>query len=226
MQYVEGGGTLLINAKQVEGSPLSEHFLGCAMTKERGEGKTSFGILDSTVISETKNFGFRRLNPTTAVPLVFLADSVGEETPLVLANSYGRGTVIVTAPDYLYESGSENRMLKLFSYLMQHLADELVPVRVEGNVERIICRNSTGWVVTLINNGGLSRQGGMPMVFDEKKRVEATVTLLTEAGGEKVSAAREWMEAQAVPLQKGKDGVMAKVIVPPGDVRILEFQMN
>ena len=131
----------------------------------------------------------------------------------------------MTAPDYLYEAGSKMRMLKLFTHLMARLNRKLLPVTVEGNVEYVVNRNRKGWVVTPINNEGVSKPPGRKEQFDPKKRIEATVTLLARAGGTAVHRVREWATDHHVKCQPTEGGARAEVVVPPGDLRILEFEV-
>lgn len=225
IEYVKGGGTLLINAKQVN-DRLPEKFLGCKVTDRREEGKAGFSLLDGSTIAESKPFGFQYLQPTTASCLVYLSEPLKKDVPLVLANDYGKGRVIVTAPDYLYERGSKNRMLKLFSHLMQHLSGELLPVDVQGNVETIVNRNKNGWVITLINNEGVYRNiSGKEADIKPEERVEAAVTLLPGAGGRAVTNVFEWTKEQRLAFRKTERGAIVNVTVPPGDVRIVAFEL-
>ncbi|MCD4824578.1 MAG: hypothetical protein K8S55_08215 [Phycisphaerae bacterium] len=224
IKYVRNGGTLIINAKQIKGK-LPEKFqemLGCKVTEKRGRGKIAFSNLDNSVIPEKKPFNFQYLQPTTATTLVSLVEGDKKTAPLVLSNKYGKGRVIVTAPDYLKETGSKTRMLKLFSHLMRNLNSELLPVAVEGNVEYIVNRNKNGWVVTLINNEGAYKYPGKKEVIKSKENVDAKITLKRNALVE-VSKVSEWLTGKELKLAKTPQGTKVILTVPAGDVRIIEF---
>ncbi|MCD4824582.1 MAG: carbohydrate-binding family 9-like protein [Phycisphaerae bacterium] len=221
IKYVENGGTLIINARQINGR-LPEKFLGCKVTKKRGRGKIAFSNLDKSVIVERKPFNFQYLKPTTATTLVSLVEGNKKTVPLVLSNKYGKGRVIVTAPDYLKESGSKTQMLKLFSHLMRRLNSELLPVAVEGNVEYIVNRNKSGWVVTLINNEGVYKPPGQKPIVKSEENVVAKVILKRNAAA-KVSKVSEWLTGKELKLAETPQGMEVTLTVPAGDVRIIEF---
>ncbi|MCD4824585.1 MAG: hypothetical protein K8S55_08250 [Phycisphaerae bacterium] len=225
VNYVKNGGTLIVNAKQINGN-LSERlqkFLGCKVTEKRGRGKMAFSNLDNSMILEKKPFNFQYLEPTTATPLVSLIKGDKKTAPLVLSNKYGKGRVIVTAPDYLKVPGSKMRMLKLFSHLMRQLNSELLPVKVEGNVEYIVNRNKNGWVVTLINNEGVYKYPGKEEIIKSAENVDAKVTLKRNAAA-KVSKVNEWFTGKELKHAETPQGTEVTLTVPAGDVRIVEFE--
>ncbi|MDD5482535.1 MAG: hypothetical protein PHP98_02615 [Kiritimatiellae bacterium] len=226
MDYVENGGTLMINARQIRGGVFSDSFLGCKITSEMGEGRLGYSLLDGAVIAENKTFSYQRLEPKTAVPLILRADADGKRDALVTANRYGKGVVILTAPDYMKEPGNKGGMLDMFANLMEHMRDELLPVRWEGNVEVLVNRNSRGWVVTLINNEGVTKKGGQKEEIDDTKKADVRVTLNKAAGGPEVKEIAEWVKGEKPEMRKTDDGAEVKITVPPGDIRILEFRMN
>ena len=221
VRYVKNGGTLIINAKQVN-RRLSESFLGCRVTKKTGRGKVAFSNLDNSIIVERKPFIFQHLQPTTATTLVSLIERNKKTAPLVLSNKYGKGRVIVTAPDYLKETGSKTNMLKLFSHLMRHLNSELLPIAVEGNVEYLVNRNKNGWVVTLINNEGIYKYPGKKEIFKSEENVAAKITLKRNAAA-KVSKVNEWITGKNLNAVTSPQGTKVTLTVPAGDVRIIEF---
>ena len=73
--------------------------------------------------------------------------------PLVTINKLGRGKVVfVAVPDLL---GEDERITTFAAHLLTHLAADATPVKVDGEVEYLINRNSHGWVVTLFNDNGV-----------------------------------------------------------------------
>ena len=226
MDYVKNGGTLIVNAKQVKEGKLSDEFLGCKILKERGEGRIGYSLLDGMVIAERKSFAYQRLEPKDAIPLILRADADGKKDALAVANKYGQGVVILTAPDYMYVSGSKNQTLKMFACLMGHLRDELLPVKWTGAVEVLVNRNSKSWVVTLINNEGVTKKYGQKAVIDDTKKADVWLKLEKQAGGSDVKEITEWVKGEKQEMKETEDGTETRIMVPPGDVRILEFRMN
>ena len=99
--------------------------------------------------------------------------------PLVTVNKIGRGEVILVAlPDLL---GEDERITPFAAHLIAHLAADATPIRVEGDVEYLVNRNSRGWVVTLFNDNGVFKpQQGMATV-DRSATVGIRMTLTAPA---------------------------------------------
>jgi len=226
MDYVENGGTLIINARQIKEGVFPEAFLGCKISKERGEGQIGYSLLDGTVITENKSFAYQRLEPKSAIPLLRAADTDGKKDALVTANKYGKGIVVLTAPDYMMEVGSKGQMLNMFTHLMGRLRDELMPIKWKGAVEVLVNRNAGGWVVTLINNEGVTKKGGQKEGVDDTKKADVWVKLDKRAGGLQVKEITEWVKGEKAEMKKTPEGTEVKITIPPGDIRILEFRMN
>jgi hypothetical protein len=224
IKYVKNGGTLIINAKQLKDFAFPEVFLGCKISKERNESRLGYSLLDGSVISEKKTFDYQKLEMGTAQPLVLSADIGKKENVLVASNKYGKGRVLVTAPDYMMLNNTQ--MLNIFTHLMARARDELLPIEWNGKVEVLLNRNAEGWVVTLINNEGVTKKGGQKQLVDSSKSVEVRLLLKKEAGGLKIKKIAEWVEGGEFEILKTSKGTQVKLVVPSGDVRILEFKIE
>lgn len=226
MQYVENGGTLLINAKQIPEGTLPESFLGCKILKECREGQIAYSLLNGEVINEQKPFTYTRLKLNEAKPLILCTDVDGKKESLVMTNKYGKGHVILTAPDYMMKPGRQDKMLAMFKHLMSHLSNELLPVEWDGHVEVLVNRNNESWVVTLINNEGVTKKGGDKEIVDESKNVDVRLLLKKDAGGANVKEITEWVKGDQLEMVKTEKGRAVLITVPAGDVRILEFKID
>jgi hypothetical protein len=137
--------------------------------------------------------------------------------PLVTSFKLGSGRVIFCAvPDLL---GLDERLTPAAAHLFTHLFAEATPVRVTGDIQRLINRTEKGWLVTLINNRGVFKpQQGLAQV-DRSASVEVTLALR----GKAIQQAREW--TLDVPLEVGRlaNESAVKINVPPGDVKIVEL---
>jgi hypothetical protein len=99
--------------------------------------------------------------------------------------------------------------------LLAHLTANVTPVKVEGDVEYLINRNSHGWVVTLFNDNGVFKpQQGLAQV---DRSAIANVVLSLRAG--KISSATEWTSDQ--PLSLRNDSV--NIIIPAGGIAVVEL---
>ncbi|MDD5483487.1 MAG: hypothetical protein PHP98_07540, partial [Kiritimatiellae bacterium] len=226
MDYVENGGTLMINARQIKAGVFPDSFLGCKITEERGEGQFGYSLPDDEVIKEDKPFKYQRLEPVTAIPLILRADTDGKQDALVTVNKCGKGMVIVTAPDYMMPAGGgERAMLNMFKHIMGGWRDELLPVKWTGDVEVLVNRNRNGWVVTLVNNEGVIKQAGQKEEFDAAHDQDVWLRLEKRAGGGQVKNIDEWIKGEKPEMRKTDDGAEVKITVPAGDIRILEFHL-
>ncbi|HEY0384484.1 MAG TPA: hypothetical protein VGC64_00665, partial [Pyrinomonadaceae bacterium] len=77
-----------------------------------------------------------------------------------------------------------------------------------------------GWVVTLINNGGVWKpQQGMAQV-DRSAYVNATVTLRRGTG---IKRAREWTREQSLEVFHGKEQDSVQLDLAPGGIAVIEL---
>ncbi len=211
--YATKGGVVVINAAQVKGIP--EDLIGVHLTGATGEADDAGCLLpnDANVDLHGGVFEYARVEPRGAQ--VLMRARAGDA--LVTSQKIGRGRVIFCAvPDLL---GLDERLTPVATHLLAHVASDVVPVRVEGDVQRLINRTATGWVVTLINNRGVMKpQQGLAQV-DRSAFVDVTLSL----AGKGIAQAREW--TSDAPLEVGGAGAQSsvKVRVPPGDVRIVEL---
>jgi hypothetical protein len=100
--------------------------------------------------------------------------------------------------------------------MLAHVFSGVSPVRVSGDVEYLINRNSNGWVVTLFNNNGVNKpQQGMATV-DRNAVVMATISLT----GQRIRSASDWIGDRA--LETNSDSVSIKLA--PGGIAVVELK--
>jgi hypothetical protein len=136
-------------------------------------------------------------------------------------NRVGKGGVLVGTPVWLNTRGDPTRMHSLFSEIMRMVADELTPVKVLGSeVKVMVNRNETGWVVTLMNQRGITiaYPGFRPAV-----RQYDTAGVVLEPKFE-YSYAREWLTEKT--LARSGSGPGVSLTIPPGEIRIVEFAVR
>ncbi len=212
--YVRNGGTVVLNAAQVKG--LSGEFLGVRFTGETGEAQNALCLSANEPPQDLRGgiFHFAKLQLTSAQPLMTTASN----EPLVTVNKLGRGKVVlVAAPDLL---GEDERLTTFAAHLLAHLASDATPVKVEGDVEYLINRNSHGWVVTLFNDNGVFKpQQGLAQV-DRSATVRVTVSL----PGASIVSATEWTGNQPLPLER-RSGAADRVTVniAAGGIAVVEL---
>jgi hypothetical protein len=207
--YAEKGGTIVLNSAQAKGLP--PQLLGVRTTGATAEADAA----DCLAPGEQKTdlagqvYRYERVEPRGAE--VLMRTPSGD--PLVTVNRVGRGRVVYCAvPDLL---GLDERLVPAAAHLLAHVASDLAPVRVRGEVEYLFNRNARGWVVTLINNRGVYKhQQGLAQV---NRAESAEVTL--EANGAAFKRANEWTTGAELKVS----GDAVGLTVPPGGVRIVEL---
>ena len=109
------------------------------------------------------------------------------------------------------------------AHLLVHLAVDATPVRVAGEVEYLVNRNSRGWVVTLFNDNGVFKpQQGLAQVDRS-----ASVTVKLSLRGSAIASASEWVSDQEIAVNRragSPDSV--SVNVPAGGIAVIEIKTN
>ena len=212
--YARAGGTVVLNAAQAKGLP--EDLLGLRLTNASAESDDARCLSPGEPATNLQGSVFRytRVEPRTAKALI--ETTTGDA--LVTVNKVGRGQVVfVAVPDLL---GLDERIAAPAAHALVHLLADATPVRVEGDVQHLVNRTPTGWVVTVFNNDGVDKpQQGMARV---DRRAARAVTLGLRA--KEITTAREWTSETALAVTKDAQGrASVRVEVPPGGVRVVEL---
>ena len=212
-RYVRKGGVLVLNSAQIKGLP--EDLLGVRPLNSTAESDDANCLLPNESETNLRGgvYAYERIERRGAE--VLMQTATGD--PLVTSFKLGSGRVIFCAvPDLL---GLDERLTPAAAHLFAHLFAEATPVRVAGDIQRLINRTERGWLVTLINNRGVFKpQQGLPQV-DRSASVEVTLSLRGKAIGQ----ARELTLDAPLEVGRAANESAVKVIVPPGDVKIVEL---
>lgn len=207
--YARNGGTVVINAAQIRGIP--EQLLGIHLTNATAEADSGSCAGEPDEDLSGQLFRYERVELKGATTLVAAPNG----DPLVTVNKIGKGSVVFNAlPDLL---GIDGRVTPSSAHMLAHVFAGATPIKVSGDVEYLINRNSNGWLVTLINNNGVNKpQQGLATV-DRSAIVTATVSV----SGQPLRSAVEWISDK--PLQiKSPDSV--EVTLPPGGIAVVELR--
>ncbi|HEY9281856.1 MAG TPA: DUF4350 domain-containing protein [Pyrinomonadaceae bacterium] len=212
--YVRAGGTLVLNAAQARGLP--EDLLGVRLTNSSAESDDAKCLSPGEPAADMRGSVFRytRVEPRTAKALI---ETTGGDA-LVTVNQVGRGQVVfVAVPDLL---ALDERIAAPAAHALVHLLAEATPVRVEGDVQHLVNRTPTGWVVTVFNNDGVDKpQQGMARVDRRAARAVALGLRSRE-----IASAREWTAEAMLAVTKDAQGrASVRLDVPPGGVRVVEL---
>jgi len=207
--YARKGGTVVLNAAQVKGLP--PELLGVRLAGTQSEASAAKCLLpgESQATLAGQTFRYERVESRSAK--VLMTTESGD--PLVTSNEVGKGRVIFCAvPDNL---GLDDRLVPAVAHLLEHLCADATPIRVTGDVEWSVNRTERGWVVTLVNNRGVTKlQQGLATV-DRSETVEATIAL----GSGSAQSASEWTADEKLSIASGR----ITIRIPPGDVKIVEI---
>jgi hypothetical protein len=213
--YVRAGGVVVLNSAQAKRLPPD--FLGVELKGTTGEADNAKCLAPGEPPQDLQGqvFRYEQITLKGAEPLI--TTSPGD--PLVTVNKVGRGKVVfVAVADYL---GEDERLTPMVAHLLAHLAADATPVKVEGDVEYLINRNSRGWVVTLFNDNGVFKpQQGLAQV-DRSAVVNVTLSV------PRIPRAVEWTSDQTLAVKKQagiSDSVTVKI--PAGGIAVVELLTN
>ena len=211
-EYVEKGGVLVMNSAQAK--PLS-HLTGVWITGATAEADQAKCLAPGESKQNLSGQMFRYDRIQTRGAAVLMAAPNGD--PLVTVNKIGRGEVILVAlPDLL---GEDERITPFAAHLIAHLAADATPIRVEGDVEYLVNRNSRGWVVTIFNDNGVFKpQQGLAQIDRS-----AVATAQLSLRGEKLSRAVDWISEKALNVTASQS---ISIKIPAGGIAIVELQTS
>jgi hypothetical protein len=197
-QYVNAGGILVLNAKQM--SANSETLAGVHLTGTEASASSEIWVPDGSTVSES-SYNYAVATLTTAS----LVAKTSGGNPIVTKNVYGTGAVYVTTPDFL-ANGSNTAILNLGQKLINMLQAQFAVVTVSGpQLEYLVTTDGARIIVTLVNT--------------DLSGASWTGTLSFKQPASSYSVA-EWTGDSTVgsTLQNGQ--VLVSATVPPFDVRI------
>jgi hypothetical protein len=212
--YVRRGGVVILNAAQTKGLPSA--LIGVRATGEKGEAHNARCLVPNEPPADLHGgiFRFEQIELKGAQPLMVTPSN----QPLVTVNQVGRGKIIfVAVPDLL---GEDERLTTFAAHLLAHVFTDATPVKIDGNVEYLINRNSRGWVVTLFNDDGVFKpQQGLAQV-DRSAAVTVTVSLR----GAAIANAGEWTSNQPLTVERrGGNADRVAVSIAAGGVAVVEL---
>jgi hypothetical protein len=179
-------------------------------------GDITFSTADiNRIFDYVNNSGILLLN--TAYINQFKSTSIGNinSFDLFSTTSIGAGYVITYGPNF--------NMELIGKWIMNELADIYLPFKISGgDVQYLINRRSDSWILTLINNDGVTKDPRSPPIIDATK--EKVVNIKFQ-GAESILTINDWLIgslSNSTWIQTSSDTV--SVTIPPGEIAVLEFQ--
>ncbi|MCM3872509.1 MAG: hypothetical protein ND895_17630 [Pyrinomonadaceae bacterium] len=211
--YVRSGGTVVLNAAQVKGLP--DQLLGVRVMGTTSEADTGRCLARGEQPQDLSGQLFRYHKVELKEAKTLIATPSGD--PLVTVNKLGKGSLVFSVlPDLL---GADERVAPFAAHMLAHVFSDATPVRVRGDVEYLINRTNTGWIVTLFNNQGVNKpQQGMAQV-DRSAIVSATISV----PGQPIRTAIDWLTDRSIEVNRAS-GDAVTITLPPGGMAIVELK--
>lgn len=224
-EYVKGGGTLIINTRQL-GKHFDKSFSGAVLTGKTlpvsgfacsPDGKKLFSLPAAYEFDEIKLAGAK----------VLLKDSSGNI--LACAKDVGKGRVILTTPAMLIHknaaaTSSQHTPWKKFpfiNWILDNLVRDLVPVKVDlPEIQYGLNIVKDGLILYLFNNEGVHKTAVTAEKLDHKETRTVTVSL-KKLQVEKVKELRSGKEWKV-----DKKSNSFKVKIGPGDVAVIKIPVK
>lgn len=208
-KYVEEGGTLVVTAGQLTDAATKALRLPVSEQMIESNG---YRWLDDPAVHASQRFRAHAIaaKDETWRPLATTREGV----VICAAVDRGKGRLIYLA--VVRALGIDRRAVPLLARLQAHVTRGLMPVEVQGDVQWLINRTSTGWIVTLLNPAGQDKpqQGITATDYRENRRIVIKSHV-------PVTTARDRLLPTS-PLVV-KDGVV-EMTVDAGAVRIVELR--
>ncbi len=233
MKYVKKGGTLVINARQIN-DRLPADFLGAKRTGKvcvaEGRVRTADGQTSATL---PEPYDYDQIELQDAKP-IWIDEHGGI---LACANDYGRGRVVLTTADYMvarkglsiwekqadmapYVKDMNGKQMSLVQLLMRQIVKEVLPVEVTGDVEYGLNRVSDGWWVYLINNKGVTKFASTAEKLDPTAAAVVAINMRSLA----VAKVQELRAGDELTWDRVKNTV--SVNVGPGDIKVVKITVS
>ncbi len=225
-EYVRNGGTLIINAAQMQNIPSDFSGVSAGETAIFSEMSDMAG---KKLVSAP--FTATILNLHVATPLYMMQNKC-----LGAINRSGKGRVITLGAHWLLENGQQiegndvsKKLLPLAADIMEKLLDSLTPFTLEG--ERVkeqiawqVNRKQNSWIMAIYNNGGvLPPASDNPYYngseeFDRSKRVRYRIRV-----PQKMKFAVNLLTGKKCYFSADKKGRFLEQEIFPGDLAVFEF---
>jgi hypothetical protein len=218
--YVRSGGTVVLNSAQIKGVPAD--MLGVRLTGETGEAHNARCLSPGETVQNLSGqiFRYDKVQLKGAQPLIVLPATAAHPDPLVTVNKVGKGSVIFAAvPDLL---GEDERITPFAAHLLAHVFADATPIKVRGDVEYLVNRNESSWVVTLFNNNGVYKpQQGLAQI-DRGSYVNATISLASRP----LQKVLDWTNEKELEVKNQGGQNSVTVAIAPGGLAIIELRLK
>jgi hypothetical protein len=197
---------------QIKG--LSEQLLGVRLTGTTAESDTAKCLREPGDDLSGQMFRYEKIELKGATPLIVTPNG----DPLVTINKLGKGIVVFNALADLL--GIDERVTPFSAHTLAHIFSDATPVRVDGEIEYLVNRTGTSWLITLFNNKGVYKpQQGLAQV---NRNEMAAVTIAIP--GKSINTAIDWITDKSLKVQKSTGHESVTINIAPGGIAIVELR--
>ena len=181
-------------------------------------GQVQFNTTDiENLMNYTQSGGILVLNqqhlsqfPTSLIEKVKISNYYNEL-------EYGNGSIIVYGPNF-------NPNI-VGSTIIQELNKKLLPFQIEGDIQYMINRKQSSWILTLMNNEGIRKPFDGPAKIQERKAKDVTIQYYPiEEMGDPVSIQNFRVISPNIALESISSNKWS-TLIPPGEIIIIEFEL-
>lgn len=213
-EYIERGGTFLLADAHLTGQGVAALRLPPTgpVTEAEGYRWLPDGPGDKNAIHSSQRFRFKPILPSGEPQRLLAQTSVDQ--PFCVAIDRGQGRLIYLS--VAHGLGIDRRTIPVVPRLIAHLSRGLMPIEVDGDVQWLVNRTQTGWLVTLLNPAGQEKpqQGITATDFRQNRPVTIRSRVTIQTARDRLLTTDK-LEA--------KNNVV-RTEVPAGGVRIIELR--
>lgn len=223
IEYVHGGGTLIINTRQL-GKFFPDSFLGVRLTgKTLPVAKDIFSASGENLFSLQRPYEFDQIELISGKAI--LKDSLGNI--MASTHNYGAGRVILTTPCMLIHQAAPAGIAQhapwpefpFINWILDNLVQDLVPVAFDRkDMQFGLNILKDGWLLYLFNNEGVHKTATTPEKLDPAETRTVTVALRDL----KVDHVTDLRTEKSIPIDKASNTF--KLVIGPGDVGVVKIQ--
>ncbi len=226
MNYVQNGGTLVMNIKQV-GQNCPASFIGVEPSGKAIPVRSPVrSLMSPETMSLPNAYMFDPVILKGARPILVDADN----RVMACVNEFGRGRLVLATVDYLlpenlgnmrvptYSKWQGKETFPFISFLLARLVHEVIPVDVTGDIQYGFNKVSDGWWIYLINNKGIYKSARNPQRLD----TDQTATVEIGLRNLKPLSITDLRSNVAIQWDTAKNSLLVRVA--PGDVNIIKIK--
>lgn len=224
-EYVRGGGTLIINTRQL-GKYFSSAFLGAQLTgKTFHTSNTVLSPAGKKLFTLPREYEFDQI--TLKGARILLKDSSGNI--LACANTVGKGKVILTTPCMLIHKNAVKTTSQhtpwvkfpFINWILDNLVKDLVPVTIDKKeIQYGLNILKDGVLLYLFNNEGVHKTAVSAEKLDPRETRNVQVGLKNW----KAASVKELRSGKVIKVDKKSNSF--QITIGPGDVAIVKIPVR